>query len=55
MHNRSYYPTRQVISQQQHQQVSISAGKELTPTHQASLLQTPNPVYQSTMYANVAS
>ncbi|KAH0954009.1 hypothetical protein HN011_006877 [Eciton burchellii] len=57
MHNRSYYPTRQAISQQQQQQASVSAGKELTPAHQASLPQAPrtNPVYQSTPYANVAS
>ncbi|KAG5336948.1 PIAS3 ligase, partial [Acromyrmex heyeri] len=55
MHNRNYYSTRQAISQQQQQQASISAGKELTPAHQASLPQAPrtNPVYQSTGYTSV--
>ncbi|XP_029164268.1 E3 SUMO-protein ligase PIAS3 isoform X2 [Nylanderia fulva] len=41
MHNRNYYSTRQAISQQQQQQASISAGKELTPAHQASIPQQP--------------
>lgn len=41
MHNRNYYSTRQAISQQQQQQASISAGKELTPAHQASIPQPP--------------
>ncbi|XP_018394311.1 PREDICTED: E3 SUMO-protein ligase PIAS1 isoform X1 [Cyphomyrmex costatus] len=56
MHNRNYYSTRQAISQQQQQQASISAGKELTPAHQASLPQAPrtNPVYQSAGYTSVA-
>ncbi|XP_018360488.1 PREDICTED: E3 SUMO-protein ligase PIAS2 isoform X1 [Trachymyrmex cornetzi] len=51
-----YILLRQAISQQQQQQASISAGKELTPAHQASLPQAPrtNPVYQSTGYTSVA-
>jgi len=50
-----YILSRQAISQQQQQQASISAGKELTPAHQASLPQAPrtNPVYQSTGYSSV--
>lgn len=35
------YTLRQAISQQQQQQASISAGKELTPAHQASIPQPP--------------
>lgn len=48
---------RQAISQQQQSQASVSAGKELTPAHQASIPQAPrtNPVYQSTGYTNVSA
>lgn len=58
--NESICIWRQAISQQQQQQASVSAGKELTPAHQASLPQGPissprtNPVYQSTGYTSVA-
>ncbi|XP_014487444.1 PREDICTED: E3 SUMO-protein ligase PIAS2 isoform X6 [Dinoponera quadriceps] len=57
MHNRNYYSTRQAMSQQQQSQASVSAGKELTPAHQASIPQAPrtNPVYQSTGYTNVTA
>ncbi|XP_043508781.1 E3 SUMO-protein ligase PIAS2 isoform X1 [Frieseomelitta varia] len=55
MHSRSYYTTRQAISQQQQSQSSVSSGKDLPPAHQASLPQAPrtNPVYQSTGYTSV--
>lgn len=45
------------MSQQQQSQASVSAGKELTPAHQASIPQAPrtNPVYQSTGYTNVTA
>lgn len=48
---------RQALSQQQQSQASVSAGKELTPAHQASIPQAPrtNPVYQSTGYTNVTA
>ncbi|XP_032676487.1 E3 SUMO-protein ligase PIAS3 isoform X2 [Odontomachus brunneus] len=56
MHNRNYYSTRQAMSQQQQSQASVSAGKELTPAHQASIPQAPrtNPVY-ATGYTNVTA
>ncbi|XP_011255566.1 E3 SUMO-protein ligase PIAS3 isoform X4 [Camponotus floridanus] len=55
MHNRNYYSTRQAISQQQQQQASVSAGKELPPAHQASMPQAPRttPVYPTSGYTNV--
>ncbi|XP_011142415.1 E3 SUMO-protein ligase PIAS3 isoform X2 [Harpegnathos saltator] len=57
MHNRNYYSTRQAMSQQQQSQASVSAGKELTPAHQASIPQAPrtNPVYPSSGYTNVTA
>lgn len=53
--NKNIYILRQAISQQQQQQASVSAGKELPPAHQASMPQAPrtNPVYPTSGYTNV--